>query len=136
AGGGRYDKLLGMFSGKEVPAVGGSIGADRLLEALEELELVKYDIVSDVLVCNLDEKLEEKYLKVAQELRAAGIRTDFYYESVKLDKQLKYADKKNVNFAVLIGEDEESKEEATVKNLTTGKQERVKQKDLVKKLKS
>ena len=55
---------------------------------------------------------------------------------MKLDKQLKYADKKNVNFAVLIGEEEEKTEEATVKNLTTGKQERVKQKDLVKKLKS
>ena len=136
AGGGRYDKLLGMFSGKAVPAVGGSIGADRLLDALEELELVKYDLVSDVLVCNLDAKLEEKYLKVVQELRAAGIRTDFYYEPVKLDKQLKYADKKNVNFAVLIGEEEEKTEEATVKNLTTGKQERVKQKDLVKTLKS
>ncbi len=135
AGGGRYDNLIGMLAGKEIPAVGCSIGIDRLLQALEESELIKYDLISDVLVCNLDEQLEERYLKVVQELRAADIRADFYYEPVKLEKQLKYADKKNINFAVLIGADEEAKSEATVKNLTTGKQERVKQKDLAQKLK-
>lgn len=135
AGGGRYDNLVGMFFGRTVPAVGCSIGIDRLMGALEELELVKYDIISDVLVCNLDESLSEKYLQIVQALRNAGIKTDFYYESVKLDKQLKYADKKNINFAVLIGPDEEKKDEATVKNLATGKQERVKNKELVKFLK-
>lgn len=136
AGGGRYDNLIGMFTGKVIPAVGCSIGIDRLLAALEELELVKYDMISDILVCNLDEKLIEKYLLITQRLREAGIRTDFYYEPVKLDKQLKYADQKNINFAILIGSDEEKKGEATVKNLATGKQEVVKQKDLVRKLKT
>ncbi len=135
AGGGRYDNLIGMFAGKKIPAVGCAIGIDRLMEALEELELVKYDVISDVLVCNLDEKLTTKYLQIVQELRQAGIKTDFYFEPVKLDKQLKYADKKNINFAVLIGQDEEKKSEATVKNLMTGKQERVKQQNLAKRLK-
>lgn len=146
AGGGRYDNLIGSFftpsssppyKGGErvgVPAVGGSIGIDRLLAALEELELIKFDLISDVLVCNLDENLTEKYLQIAQELRAAGFKTDYYYEPAKLDKQLKYADKKNINFAILIGQDEMKKGEATVKNLATGKQERVKQKDLIKAL--
>ncbi|OFZ53802.1 MAG: histidine--tRNA ligase, partial [Bacteroidetes bacterium RIFCSPHIGHO2_02_FULL_44_7] len=134
AGGGRYDNLVGMFSGKQIPAVGGSIGIDRLLSALEELEIIKYDLVSDVLVCNLDESLMEQYLNTAQQLREAGIKTDFYYETAKLDKQLKYADKKNINYAVIIGADEAKSGEATVKNLKTGKQERVKQKDLAKKL--
>ncbi len=132
AGGGRYDELIGKFVGREVPAVGCSIGVDRLLDALEELELVKYDVVTDVLVCNLDEKLEEKYLQIVQRLREAGIKTDFYYEPAKLDKQLKYADKKNINYAVLVGPDEAAKAEATVRNLITGKQERVRQLDLVK----
>ena len=104
------------------------------MSALEELELIKYDVVSDVLVCNLDEKLSEKYLEIIQTLRAAGIKTDFYYEAVKLDKQLKYADKKNINLAIIIGEDEIKKGEATIKNLSTGKQEKVKEKDLIKKL--
>lgn len=135
--GGRYDNLIGTFlpAGRQVPAVGGSIGIDRLLAALEELELLKYDLVSDVLVCNLAEDLEEKYLQIAKDLRAAGLKTDFYYESAKLDKQLKYANKKNINFAVIIGPDEAKKAEATVKNLKTGKQERVKQGDLVRALK-
>lgn len=150
AGGGRYDNLIGLLNSPfpslqkrgargGVPAVGCSIGIDRLLDALEELELIKYDLVSDVLVCNLDEKLTDKYLKVVQELRAAGIKTDFYYppagragEPAKLDKQLKYADKKNINFAVLIGEKEEKEGAVTVKNLATGKQEMIKQKDLIK----
>ena len=131
AGGGRYDNLIVTFANKKIPAVGGSIGIDRLIAALEELELIKYDIISDVLVCNLDENLTEKYLQVAQELRAAGIKTDYYYESAKLDKQLKYADRKNINFAVIIGPDEMKKAEATVKNLATGKQERVKQKEII-----
>jgi len=157
AGGGRYDNLIGMFTSPnpllskerakgEVPqpsrkamagtaAVGGSIGVDRLLAALEELELIKYDLVSDVLVCNLAEELEEQYLAVTKQLRDSGIKTDFYYSPDKLDKQLKYADKKNINFAVIIGQDEQKKSEATVKNLSTGKQEKVKQKDLSKFLK-
>ncbi len=132
AGGGRYDELIGRFSGKPIPAVGCSIGVDRLFEALEELELVKSAGVTDVLVCNLDEKLEGKYLGIISKLREAGIKTDFYYEPAKLDKQLKYADKKNIRFAVLIGSDEAAKGEVTVKNLATGKQETVKQKDLTK----
>jgi histidyl-tRNA synthetase len=135
AGGGRYDNLIGMFAGKQIPAVGCSIGIDRLLSALEELELVKYDNVFDVLVCNLDEAFTEKYLKIVQELRGAGIKTDFYYEQAKLDKQFKYANKKNINFAVIIGPDEAETGEATVKNMATGKQEKVKQTALVKYLK-
>lgn len=131
AGGGRYDNLIGSFSGKQIPAVGGSIGIDRLLAALEELELIKFDLISDVLVCNLDENLTEKYLQITQELRAAGIKTDFYFEPAKLDRQLKYADKKNINYAILIGQDEVKKAEATVKNLATGKQETVTEKKLI-----
>ncbi len=149
AGGGRYDELIGMFMtplpqslptrGREVksgiPAVGGSIGIDRLLSALEELELIKYDLVSDVLVCNLDEALEGKYLEIVRNLRDAGIKTDFYYESSKLEKQLKYADKKNINWAVIVGSNEAKKSEAAIKSLATGKQKTVKQKDLVQTLK-
>lgn len=135
AGGGRYDNLLGMLGGKAIPAVGGSIGIDRLLASLEELELIKYDLISDVLVCNLDESLTEKYLAVVQDLRAAGIKTDYYYEPGKLDKQLKYANKKNINFAVLIGADEAKKGAVTVKNLASGKQEQIKQTKLINYLK-
>jgi histidyl-tRNA synthetase len=135
AGGGRYDQLIGMFAGKQIPAVGGSLGIDRVMTVLEELELVGAGAASEVLVCNLDEALEERYLAVTRQLRLAGIRTEFYYESVKLDKQLKYADKKNIKFVVLIGQNEAAKEEATVKNLSTGKQEVVKQKELGRVLK-
>lgn len=125
AGGGRYDKLLGL------PAVGGSIGVDRLLSALEELDLINYDLVFDVLVLNLEEELSEKYLELVQTLRKSGIKTDFYYEPDKLEKQLKYADKKNINYAVIIGSEEAKKAVAAVKNMKTGKQEEVGQEKLV-----
>lgn len=135
AGGGRYDNLIGKFSGKTIPAVGGSIGVDRLVEALEEMELVSPSAGADVLVCNLEEGLEETYLRLTAQLRQAGIKTDFYYEPVKLDKQLKYADKKKIRYAVIIGPDEQKQDQAALKNLATGKQEIVTQKDLSKKLK-
>jgi len=134
AAGGRYDMLIGMFADKDIPAVGGSIGVDRLIAALEELELIKADLISDVLVCNLEEELEEKYLEIIKQMRDAGLKTDFYYEPAKLDKQLKYADKKNINFAVIIGADEAKNNAATVKNLLTGKQTTVKQTELAAKI--
>jgi len=147
AAGGRYDNLIGMFLTSpnpllnkerdkgEVPAVGGSIGVDRLLSAMEKLELLKFDLAFDVLVCNLEESLLETYLEISKVLRAAGIKTDLYYGPAKLVKQLKYADKKNIKFAIIIGQDEEKNNSATVKNLQTGKQESVKQKQIINEIK-
>ena len=119
----------------EVPAVGCSIGVDRLLSAMEKLELLKFDLAFDVLVCNLEESLLETYLEISKVLRAAGIKTDLYYGPAKLVKQLKYADKKNIKFAIIIGQDEEKNNSATVKNLQTGKQESVKQKQIINEIK-
>lgn len=130
-GGGRYDNLVGKLSNKSIPAVGGSIGIDRVLAALEELEILRYDTVADVLVCNLGEELEEKYLEIVGKLRAAGIKTDFYYEPVKLDRQLKYADQKNINFVVLLGPEEIQGKYVQVKNMKTGGQDRPAENNLV-----
>ncbi|HXX64782.1 MAG TPA: ATP phosphoribosyltransferase regulatory subunit, partial [Bacteroidota bacterium] len=121
-GGGRYDGLVERFLGKKVPAVGASIGVDRLYAALEALSLV--DAVSStahVLVTTMDEAKTIEYQKFTRELRAAGINTELYLGQEKnLGKQLQYADRLGIPVAVIIGSDEFARGEVTVKNLRLG----------------
>lgn len=128
AGGGRYDNLIDDFAGgkEKIPAVGMSIGIDRLIAALEELPPGKSAAAGGCLVFNLDEKLLEVYLKVAEELRSCGINTDFYYQTDDFDKQFRYAEKKKINLGIFIGEEEIRKGEVTLKDLITRKQWKVK----------
>ncbi|HEX5430062.1 MAG TPA: histidine--tRNA ligase [Patescibacteria group bacterium] len=117
AGGGRYDNLIGKLSGKPLPAVGGSIGLDRLLAALSGSGKIAPQTAAEVVVFNLDEKLMPEYLNIATNLRNAGIDTELYYEAAKLDKQFKYAESKNIQVAVIVGADELEKRQANLKNL-------------------
>jgi histidyl-tRNA synthetase len=123
-GGGRYDKLIGQFIGKDIPAVGTSAGVDRILAAMEELGMgIPRSSTADVLVCMMGEELAAETSKLANELRTAGINTETWYEPDKLDKQLKYADKQGIPFVVLFGSDEKEQGMVTVKDLRTKKQE-------------
>lgn len=133
AGGGRYDNLIGQLSGiKEiVPAVGMSIGLDRLLSALEELALVKYDLLSGALVFNLEKELLPAYLTMVSELRKSGLAAELYYQPEALDRQFRYAEKKKVNLAVIVGSEEIRAGEAKIKNLATREQVSVKAEKLV-----
>ncbi len=118
AGGGRYDNLVKRFTDADLPAVGFSIGVDRLLAALgDESETDFVDVVVTIME---QDKLPE-YLKIASELRAAGLRTDLYLGTEKgLRKQLQYADKVGAKFAVIIGSNEFEKGTVTIKDLTAG----------------
>jgi histidyl-tRNA synthetase len=105
AGGGRYDNLIGMFAGKDVPAVGFAFGFDRLIEAMEALSLFPTDLyTSKVLVAFATSQLQEKALKTADELRSKKINCEVYPEDVNLEKQLKYADKKQIPYVVIIND--------------------------------
>lgn len=124
--GGRYDNLVGIFSNKPVPAVGLSIGLDRLMAALEELNLLpEARTTAQVLIVNFDDKLVLDYLKIAAELRAASINTIVYFETADLKKQLSYASDKGIKFAVIYGPDEAKEGKIVVKNLEKGTQEKV-----------
>lgn len=133
AGGGRYDDLIGQAGGlkERIPAVGMSIGIDRLISALEELDLVRYDIVPNVLVLNLDPGLLETYLTLVSELRRSGVNADFYYQPESFEKQFKYAESKKMNLAVIVGPEEVKLQEAKIKDLATRKQVSVKAEKLV-----
>ena len=135
-GGGRYDNLIGMFSGKNIPAVGFAFGFDRLIEAMEMLNLFPKDLqTTKVLVTVFSEELADNSMQVADELRSKGINTEIYLNAQdKMEKQLKYADRKQIPYVLIIGPDEAKNNTVTLKNLKTRKQATLKQKDLVSRL--
>lgn len=122
-GGGRYDSLVDQFSDQPVSAVGGSIGIDRLLDALEESGSLQSQPVSKVFIINMEDSLQDVYIKTVSELRSNGINSELYYEPVKIDKQFKYAESKDIPYAIIIGQDEASRGVLKLKNLSTREQE-------------
>ncbi len=133
--GGRYDDLVGMFANKPVPAVGASIGLDRLIAVLQELKLMTAQkSTATALIVNFDESLIDDYLSLASDLRAAGINTILYPDTTDMKKQLAYASDKGIKYAVIYGANEAKEEKATVKNLEKGTQEKVDFKDVSKHL--
>ncbi len=118
--GGRYNNLASLYTKTELPGVGSSIGLDRLIAALEELEDgAGTECGADVAIFNLDDTLIGYYHRLAEELRREGIRADLFYEKKKLGQQFKLAEAKQIPAAVICGEDERASGAITVKNLTT-----------------
>ncbi|MBI2356156.1 MAG: histidine--tRNA ligase [Candidatus Doudnabacteria bacterium] len=136
AGGGRYDNLIKDNKGQALPAVGCSIGLDRMLSALEEMGVIAPQTAAEVIVFNLDASLTADYLNIATNLRSAGLDCEFYYKPDKLDKQFKYAEAKNIQVAVIYGPNEAKARKVNVKNLTEKKQVSVDLDDLVTEIKS
>lgn len=119
-GGGRYDNLLKDIGGPNEPAVGTSFGLDRLVDVISELELkdnISYSN-TQALVTIFQADMTGQSLELANSLRTANIKTELYPdENTKLDKQLKYADKKGIPFAVILGPEEINQNKFTVKDL-------------------
>ena len=121
-GGGRYDDLVSRFKGQLVPATGFSFGVSRFLSALERMGHVSQNVIPPVMICAFDRELMPTYFKLADELRAAGIRAEVFIGSGNVTKQLKYADKRGVPVAILMGSDEAERGEVTLKDLKLGAQ--------------
>ncbi|WP_282180081.1 histidine--tRNA ligase [Maribacter stanieri] len=124
-GGGRYDDLTGIFGLKNVSGVGISFGLDRIYLVLEDLDLFPeaIDQSLQVLCVNFGEKEAMAALKLVSQLRKSGIKADIYPSSAKMQKQMKYANNRNVPYVILIGEQELSKNSFIVKNMKEGSQE-------------
>lgn len=137
-GGGRYDELVGMFSGKKVPAVGCAFGFDRVLEALEQMELFPKDLsTAKVLVTVFSMELGSDSIKVSNKFREAGINAEFWLEAdTKLEKQLKYADQKGIPYVVIIGPTEAESGKITLKSLITKQQQTLSLDEVISKLSS
>jgi histidyl-tRNA synthetase len=129
AGGGRYDGLIGMFGKEQIPACGISLGLERIIVVMEERGMFPPEIAAsasaDVMVTIWNEESISKSLKLANELRAAGLRVLVYPEADKLGKQFKYAGQIGVPYVCVIGESELADGTVTVKNMVSGEQETV-----------
>jgi histidyl-tRNA synthetase len=131
-GGGRYDGLIGMFSGEQIPACGFSLGLERILVVMSERGMFPPAVQAagpDVLVTIFDEPLTAESLRLANELRAASLRVELYPEALRrgkdLGKAFKYADTGTARFVAVLGEDEIARGEVKIKNLRTGDQQAV-----------
>lgn len=132
-GGGRYDKLLKSLGGPDLPAVGTTIGLDRVADVIEELNLWPNltKTPAKVLVTIFSPKELNASLEVVKLIRNQGINAEIYPdENTRLNKQLKYADKKQIPYTVIIGPEETKEKKVLIKEMETGKQKRVDLKDL------
>ncbi len=127
--GGRYDDLIGMFSNRSIPACGFSLGLERILLIMEERGLFPQKLAGqpEVLVTNFDRETLAENVALAQTLRQAGLRVDHYPDLDNLGRQFRYAEERNIPFALLLGGDELAAGTVTVKNLINGEQETVAQ---------
>lgn len=126
-GGGRYDDLTGIFGLANMSGVGVSFGADRIYDLMEDKGLFESSAKSptDVLFVNFGQQEIALALKLAADLRSAGLNCEVYPDEAKMKKQMKYADDKGVRFVVIIGDEELQSKEVSVKNMVTGEQGRV-----------
>lgn len=123
-GGGRYDDLTGLFGLKNMSGVGVSFGIDRIYDVLEELELFPEELATGtkVLFVNFGGDDEVYALGLMQQLRDAGIPAEIYPDSIKFDKQMKYANKRNIPYVSIVGEEERKQGKLSLKNFVTGEQ--------------
>jgi histidyl-tRNA synthetase len=118
--GGRYDDLAGLYTKQKLPGVGASLGLDRLLAAMEELNLLpKVSTPAPVLVVQFSADRLGEYQQMARSLRAAGIGVEVYPEAKKVGQQLQYADKRGFRVALIAGPDEFAQGVWNVKDLRT-----------------
>ncbi|MGQ0629341.1 MAG: histidine--tRNA ligase [Phycisphaerales bacterium] len=122
--GGRYDDLVSRFNPDPLPAVGASIGVDRLLAALIDIGRLKPSpATARVLVTAMDESLNDEYLRMAFELRRAGVPTELYLARKGFGKQIKHADGQRIPLAVVVGSDEHARGVVTIKEMDAGRTE-------------
>ena len=119
--GGRYDNLAELYTKQQLPGIGASLGLDRLLAAMDELEMIdKVKTPADILVVYFEKDQLNKYLEIAANLRQAGWAVEVFPDAKKMGKQLKYADARGFQYALIAGGDELQRDVCQIKNLQTG----------------
>jgi histidyl-tRNA synthetase len=124
--GGRYDNLAGLYTKQELPGIGASLGLDRLLAAMEELNMIeKVRTPAPVFIAYFDAARLHDYLRLASQVRAAGIGCEVFPEPKKLGQQLKYADQRGFRAALIAGEREFAENQCQLKDLQSGGSETI-----------
>ncbi len=124
-GGGRYDDLTGIFGLKDVSGVGISFGADRIFDVMNHLDLYPAEVTTttQLMFVNFGAKEGAWCIRLAQELRAQGLKVEVYPDAAKMKKQMTYANKKNIPFVAIVGEEEMVKGNITLKDMSSGEQQ-------------
>jgi histidyl-tRNA synthetase len=124
SGGGRYDKLIGRFLGRDVPACGMALGIERIIDVMGEMNLFPDHIhnLTDVLVTVFDTSTRAQSLRYVQELRRAGLHAELYIDNSKFKKQMAFADRKSIPFVAILGPGEIEEDRVTIKNMKSGDQ--------------
>lgn len=128
-GGGRFDELVGMFMDHSYPATGTTIGIERIVDVMEELDMFPPDVgktVAQVLMTLFDESMVHESLKMADRLRKGGLKTEMYFENDPLGDQIRYALKKGIPYVAILGPDELENDQVTVRNLSLETQKTIK----------
>lgn len=116
--GGRYNNLTGLYSDREMPGVGASVGLDRLIAALQVLEqLPDVSGSADLLILNMSESLAGYYFSMADRIREFGVRVEVFLEAKKLGRQFQYAERRGIPYGLLIGDEEYANGAFTLKDL-------------------
>ncbi|MCP4725715.1 MAG: histidine--tRNA ligase [bacterium] len=138
AGGGRYDDLVGIFSKNSIPATGTSFGLERIHALIKSgignFEIKKNEL--DVLICFFDNESRPECLKFLQQLREEGIFAEMYYRPDKIGKQFNYANKKGIPHVLVYGPEEKAAGKVNLKNMETGKQEKLAVEEVIEYFKS
>ena len=124
-GGGRYDGLIGMFLGENIPACGFSLGLERILVVMSERSMFPPRLETsavDAMVTLFEGEPLEDAMQLAAALRSTGLRVELYPEPDKLGKQFKYAASRGIRFVLIVGADERARQQVTIKNMETGEQ--------------
>ena len=135
--GGRYDNLAEFYTDKKLPGVGISIGLSRLFFQLEDNNIINAnnETIADVMVVSIDNNNYDTEIKIATNLRNAGINVQTITEDMKLKNKLKYANKLKIKYLIIVGEDEIKAGKVTLKDMITGEQKLVKFEDIITNIK-
>ncbi|MDF1746371.1 MAG: histidine--tRNA ligase [Gimesia sp.] len=129
--GGRYDNLAELFTTQSLPGVGASLGLDRLLAAMQELNMLnEVSTPASILVTQMDELYTPEYLRLSRNLRLNGLNVEVYPDTKAIKKQFKYANRHGFKIVIVAGVDDFKNQEWQVKELQTGTQTAVKESDL------
>ncbi len=135
-GGGRYDDLTGIFGLKDMSGVGISFGLDRIYDVLEALDGFPMTIseTSKVLFINFGEVEAMQCMRAIRALRTSGVKAELYPDNAKMKKQMTYANRRQIPYVVLVGEEELNSDTYTLKQMDTGEQNKFSLDDLIKTL--
>ena len=132
-GGGRFDKLVGMFIERSLPATGTTIGIERIIDVMEELNMFPPEVgrtVTQVLVTRFSPELVTESLRLADALRKAGLKAEMYFEDEPLARQIRYADRRGIPFVAVLGPDEAAAGKVSLRNLALQQQVTVAREDV------